>query len=425
MERRLKSLANHHGIHRVECLCEDGTWGPPKRGAQFRVTRPARGPNGKPKREQKFCRTLKEALAFRRGDDRASQRAMHSNSEKEGIRFSDLIDLWQKQKLPHLAITTQVKYRSYLKHFRFFETMIVDQIGPSEIDQWFAHIKTTDYLDASNPTRCSYDHEYTVLRSIFTFYRDRCDPRFVQPFRRDHAKMCIVRIQVKKVKDLSNDEFRRFVEHLEMICHRSGDPEIPFLVQLQYKTAARVQEAAALSIEDFDFDQRQISVRRRIQWVRRRGMPSIICEGLKAADCKRLPMDQTVIDLVRRAQLALGVREGFLFFRKGKPLSYRQIGYRYNQAFLSAGIDFRGTHIIRHAALTEVQEFYKDLPTTMAIAGHKDVKSTLRYTKVRESRIANALSALSLAPLAGEILGAGSQSVANHEHGIDVPKVSI
>ncbi|MDZ4081703.1 MAG: tyrosine-type recombinase/integrase, partial [Bdellovibrionales bacterium] len=83
-----------------------------------------------------------------------------------------------------------------------------------------------------------------------------------------------------------------------------------------------------------------------------------------------------------------------LFQIDGQPLSYRQIEYRFTQAFKQAGIPFQGTHIVRHAAISEIHANCKDLIVTKSIAGHRDIKSTARYAKAREEAVKDAMAHL-------------------------------
>ena len=68
-------------------------------------------------------------------------------------------------------------------------------------------------------------------------------------------------------------------------------------------------------------------------------------------------------------------------------LTYRQIEYRYTQALRRAGLPFRATHLLRHASLTEFYDTCKDLLLTAKMAGQRDIRSTMKYTKVRDEKV--------------------------------------
>jgi integrase len=82
-----------------------------------------------------------------------------------------------------------------------------------------------------------------------------------------------------------------------------------------------------------------------------------------------------------------GVRSGLLFHDRGEVVTYRQIAHRYDQALAKAGLPFRGTHLIRHASLSEHYDTCKDILATAKVAGHSDLRATERYAKARDERV--------------------------------------
>ena len=71
--------------------------------------------------------------------------------------------------------------------------MRVDEIEPIQIDQWIAHVKNPVYLQAGHSTRCSYDHEFSLLRIILNFYSSRFNRNYRLPFIPDHNEMLKVK----------------------------------------------------------------------------------------------------------------------------------------------------------------------------------------------------------------------------------------
>jgi site-specific recombinase XerC len=82
--------------------------------------------------------------------------------------------------------------------------------------------------------------------------------------------------------------------------------------------------------------------------------------------------------------LKTGVREGLLFSVNGKPVPYRAIQHYYDRAFRQAKLPHLGTHIVRHASLTEHYATCGDIRQTQLAAGHKDLATTQIYAKVRD-----------------------------------------
>ncbi len=237
-------------------------------------------------------------------------------------------------------------------------------------------------------TRCDYSHEYSVLKTVLGFYATRFDRKYHLPFLPDHPKNLKVREKSPQTKDLTIEEFTRFKAVLKAICTEAGCEAIYFIAMMQYATYSRVQEAAALHAEDFDFNRRKLRVVHKVQWMRAKGKSSKIVDGSKTNGGKEIEMPEMAACLFREWALKSGVRSGPLFLNGGVPYEYRQIEYRYTQALKRAD-PFSATHILRHAALTEHYATCGDLKITAKVAGHDDIKSTDKYAKVRDERVAH------------------------------------
>ncbi|MDZ4084167.1 MAG: hypothetical protein U1E10_14585, partial [Bdellovibrionales bacterium] len=283
-----------------------GKWSAPARGAGFRAIRQTRKEDGTTIRETRYFNSMAEAQAFRRNETMTV--AAHPNGRVQ-LTFAELFDRWANNFLPHCESSTRVRYLSYRKHFRFFESRIVAEIDAASVDQWINVIKSPAYIESSNRTRCNYEHEYTILRGIFRYYQERIDSEYRLPFRKDHRKMLIVRKRPAVAKDLSAEQFRSFLDALKAICFSAGCPAIWYLARIQYLTATRIQEAAALRVEDFDFAVRRIRVERRVQWSRSRGVSTVILDGTKADRGKSLLLLPETESVFTELKLALGVRE--------------------------------------------------------------------------------------------------------------------
>ena len=132
-----------------------------------------------------------------------------------------------------------------------------------------------------------------------------------------------------------------------------------------------------------------MTIKRKVQWLRARGHVDQIVDGSKANGGKQLPrIPELAGKVLREWMLKSGTRAGLLFQLNGELITYRQIEYRYTQALRRAGLPFTATHILRHAALTEHYDACKDVMATKEMAGHSDLRSTMKYVKVRKDTVA-------------------------------------
>lgn len=110
-------------------------------------------------------------------------------------------------------------------------------------------------------------------------------------------------------------------------------------------------------------------------------------KGSKTNGGKTVPMSDFAAKVFREWAMKSGVRSGLLFQYRGEVVTYRQISHRYDQALKKAGLPFRGTHLIRHASLSEHYDTCKDILATAKVAGHCDLRATERYAKARDERV--------------------------------------
>lgn len=385
-KRRWEKIPGYAGIERLIVLDQTTKlWKEPKR-PRYSVRAYKPESSGKPKRFRKVFGTFEEAKRCR--SEFAPERldAHPLPKVSDGKTFQQIKDDWVNNWLPHKGVSTQIRYKSYLKHFKFFDPYRMDKIIPSTIDQWLAHIKSPEYLSNSNCTRCDYEHEFSVLRNIFNFYITRYDRNYHLPFVRDHRQMLKVKEKIKISKDLTVTEFGNFVQALRELYGNSGDEVFYYLALMQYAIYGRIQDAAALSCESFNFKSGKIVISQKAVWPRGGGHEDFIEDGLKRGSQKVIPMSAMAARVYREWTMKSGLREGLLFTYEGKMLTYRGIQHRYDRALKRAGLPFTATHIIRHAALTEFYDTCQDILTTALMAGHSDLKSTQKYTKARDQK---------------------------------------
>lgn len=386
--KKCEAIKNYPGIYRILVFNKDtNNFEEPRWGNKFFAYIEAGKVNGSRRRIKRSFRSFSEAKEYRQSSNTIKSVLLASLKEKSKMTFRELTSRWVDDALPHLQRTTQVRNKSYLKHFEMLNNYPVDEITPSTIDAWIRYIKRPEYLITQNSTRCAYDHEFTVLRQILNYYSSRFDRNYRMPFLKDHNKMLKVREKEALVKDLSIDEFNRFAGFLYEDCLGSNCEAIYYLALFQYFIYGRVQDAAGLRYEDFDFIKNKVLIRQKIQWGRAKNESHIISAGSKANSGKVVPIHDFMAKVFREWIIKSGVRSGLLFTIGGEIISYRQISYRYDKALKKAGISFRGTHLIRHASLSEHYETNMDILATSKVAGHSDLRATARYTKARDEKV--------------------------------------
>ncbi|MGZ3656938.1 MAG: tyrosine-type recombinase/integrase [Bdellovibrionota bacterium] len=340
--------------------------------AARRITR-----GGKREREWSCFRTLAEACKF----------AASTEVKAADVTFDEVLRSFEECELAHLESSSKAKNIGIAMHLEFFKGKIVSTITPLMIDKWIALLRSKEYLDTQHATRLSYIQEMKLLKRVLGYYRSRFDIMYPIPILPEHRKRLVVRKKaLMPKKDLSLAEFEGFVKALEDIT-RGGPYEcMPVMARAQYGIYGRIQEAAALFCEDIDPRSGAIKVQRKVMWARRSGMESVFRDGLKKNEGKVIRSKFTC-QFLTEWMVKKGIRQGPLFGENGQPVPYRMIQYYYDQAFIRMNLPHRGTHIIRHAALSEHYETCRDIQQTKMVAGHSDLSTTQVYAKVRDTAL--------------------------------------
>jgi len=394
VKKRLEKLTNYPNIYQIKIWDDaSGSWAEAAQGMRFRVFYYQTRPDGTKKRMGKYFDSLDQAKAFylrnrfEKPEPKMPETKRDSKDAGSGMLFGELVELWLKVWLPNKNFSTQIRYKSYLQHFTLFWNLPVEKIEPSAIDRWIVEIKKPEYLERGHTTRCDYKHEFSVLRGILNFYASRFNRNYRLPFLKDHKAMLKVREKAKLSKDLTVEEFKCFSQALKQVCTEHDCEPIYYLAMMQYATYCRVQEASALHYEDFDLSRNRLTINKKVQWPRAKGLTTQIVSGSKANGGKEIPLPALAARIFKEWVMKSGIRSGPLFLLDGNIPEYRQIEYRYTQALKRMGSRFSATHILRHASLTEYYELSKDLLMTAAMAGQRDIRSTMKYTKVRDDRV--------------------------------------
>lgn len=366
----------------------------PERGAKYRVTCYIHDQNGKTKKVNRFTENIQDALKLRNECGRPEYRHIFSSKADTTVfTFKQLCDEFIKVSLPSRALGTQLKYKSYLKHFIFFNEFPVEKITVTTVDQWLSHITSKEYLHGQHCTRCSYASEFTLLKLILRHYQGRMNRAYVLPFINDQNKMAVVRQKpLKPSKYLTEEQFREFHVQLRESVRGTKWEALEYVALFQYMLGQRIQETAALHFEDFNTELGVVTMDKKVVWTRRAGFADQLEKGHKADSGKTLPLDEDVLKLLSQYKLRTGRRSGLMFQVDGKMVNYRNIQHFYNRALKKAGFNFGGTHFIRITSITNLYNRTKDIKTASLLAGHKSLTTTEGYIKTRNSVVQEALA---------------------------------
>jgi len=322
------------------------------------------------------------------------------------IFMHDLFERFVKCELDNGAASSKRSRLTRKRHLKFFlrASVTVESVTPELIDRWVRRMRDPRYLRCQHSTRLSYREEFKLLKLVLNFYRETYDFRFPMPTLRRHQKKLVVRTrptdEKKKMRVVDQQELvaelARQVAIARVRINRATDEasriyfeeqwqiakRVHVIARLQWPLGGRIQDIPGLMLEDARRDTKCVVVARRVVWIRSAGGEAFVLEGLKAGKGKIVP-SASAVQIMLEWAMQEGIREGYLFFYKGKPISYRQIGYRYDKAFKALGLEHRGTHVIRHGAGTNANEF-GGMKHAQKLLGHGSSRTTENYVGVQD-----------------------------------------
>jgi integrase len=321
--------------------------------------------NGVKKKEWRTFPSFSEAKAFH-----------GSTAKKSSHTFREVWNHFAVHGMGSMEMSSKAKIMSQVRHLDSLMDTIVSEHTPKTVAEWLTDLCRPEYIQNLKGTRVSFKNELRLLKQIHSYYRENFDFNFGHPVLKKHKAMAVFRTApVKPKKDLTPEEVGKFLSKLEPGLFR-------VLAEVQYGLYARIQEAAALHVEDFDPVTGWVEVKRKIVWPRYKGVKPFIQDGLKSSDVKRV-RSPYVASLLSEWCRRSGITSGLVFSQEG-IIPFRAIQYQYDKAFEAAGLPHRGTHILRHASLTEHYVTGGDLYKTMHVAGHSRIDTTQGYAKQRQ-----------------------------------------
>ena len=334
-------------------------------------------------------RSIHEALEWRN----RKRYEMERSPLKRIMSFRELIAAFLEFKKERVQVSTLESYRCLSKHFEWLGDRNVEDINSHVIDEWLREVKSEGYRSKMRSCRVSFEHEVTLLKVVFTYYREYFNEAYENPVRRRHNQDCVVDLEKKRQREakrkahyIPTADIERFLE-----CFRTQATAKPAklmylaLALVQLRSGLRVGEVCALDWKDINWDSYYLHVIKTVQWTRTKHRPSRISQVPKNCKFRRVKLPSEVIECLRSLQVLQQRTEGLIFSQDGlKIATYRSIQHHFNMAFQAAGLPWVSTHILRHSFATHFLEVTKNPLALKDIMGHGEMRMTEKYGKVTE-----------------------------------------
>jgi integrase/recombinase XerD len=174
-----------------------------------------------------------------------------------------------------------------------------------------------------------------------------------------------------KRRPFSEDDMASFLEQIDTSTELGLRDRALF--ELMYSSGLRTSEAASLSMDDINFDKREIIVKGKGSRDR------LIPISVIARDFLVLYIGGRISNL--NGAVFLGTKGKGI----GKRMRSKEIGRRFNTLLKAFDMDDIGrcAHAIRHSTATHLLDNGANIRHIQELLGHKNIDNTARYTQVQ------------------------------------------
>ena len=195
----------------------------------------------------------------------------------------------------------------------------------------------------------------------------------------------LLKVDEVEARVYEGEAYERLVEGA-----RKAGPEVLAIVLLMGDGGLRQGELRGLYVTDVRFEPPVVRVQRALSLHGEEHSP-------KGRRNRSVPMTSRLAEALREhlRTRPRAAKQPQVFLRDGAPLTSSCVRARVRSAEREAGLEGDGrSHMLRHTFVTELAE--SDVPARVIqdLAGHKDLKTTLRYMHVRDGQAQSAIQGL-------------------------------
>lgn len=330
-----------------------------------------------------------------REDPKASL-ASTSGNHRESPTIRDVVESWKKEAWPHIKTNTRLQYARCIEFIEPLNGRQIETIKAADIDQLIAGWKLKNI---KSHQRISFVKEYDVVKMVFIWYqRNFDDAKLTLPFKDRHKKQILVKAKAKAVRRfMTEDETKAFLSALR------EEGELYFVIAaIQIMQLMRISEVLAMRWSNLDAKNNQYHLCEHVVWERLGGVKPRLEAGtktIKAGEVYTINLFQQSVALI--SSLVRHKKSDLIFHDGGDILTYRQVQYRFDNAFKKAGLPFRATHVLRHTGATRFYNLSGDILALQHMGTWADARMAQHYAKISSVRAKEAISKISSQAMIG------------------------
>lgn len=302
--------------------------------------------------------------------------------------LGELIDLYKKEYVPTLALSTQGVRLDRIKIFKDLEPLKVEKITPEQVQRFFQG--KANKSREMNSRRMNFDGEIKDLKAILNWYRENINYQYVVPIITKRLKASCTISKEKRVKEkLSAEEFIMFFNALE--------PFYKDVALIQSRIAGRVGEIAGLQFQSIDLKSRTLLVKHVVVYGRKKEFVELKANP-KSGEIRRCHITDDILEVINRRRSVQARNSDYVFHIDGEPLKYRSVQHAYDHALKKVGLISKtsGTHMIRHFTATLTRLVCGNLDAVQSVTGHKSFKLVEHYGALASNLQSDSISKVEL-----------------------------
>ena len=247
----------------------------------------------------------------------------------------------------------------------YFGSLAMGEIKPMDIQEWSSKLKHEEKYFGKPLSEYTVQKYVNLLASILKVAREN---NFIyhSPFEKIRRK------KVKPLREATPLDLR----DAEELANKMPEA-LKILVWIPIYTGLRPSEVLGLTIDDFDFEAKKISVRRQIN----RDTGKVHEEYLKTSSSRRdIPLAPKLEALVKAHVATFGLGPDKLLFknRTGGVLRYKDASRSFRIVARPHGLSEReGLHVLRHTFASLLIRQGVNIKVIQTLLGHKEISETL------------------------------------------------
>jgi site-specific recombinase XerD len=254
-------------------------------------------------------------------------------------------------KLKNYSVPTIKTYRLHFQRFlKYYQNTKLEAITHEQIRKYLLYLVEEKKYSTSAQNQ--------AINSI-KFYYEKVLGKPVEKYYVPRPR------KEKKLPEvLSEKEVTKILKQIKNLKHKC-------IIYLIYSAGLRLTEVVHLKISDIQSDRKQIFVR-----------------SAKGNKDRYVLLADTILELLREYYRDYKPKVWLFEGRPGEQFSRRAIQKIFKSAVIKSGVNKPATiHTLRHSFATHLLEHGTDLRYVQHLLGHKNLKTTERYTHVSKNAI--------------------------------------